>query len=311
MSITQQPVAPAPGAAASAGRRGYTPTDVLFAAWLLADTAVLLYHAADVAWWPLLLCVNVLCALLIILLARAPRSTGPIRFVGGAYPLILTAAFYPQLGIIHTGVGLVHDATIQAWEQALFGSQVSVTWHQAMPNLLLSELLHFCYGSFYWIIIFAPVFLFFRAPHERFERGVFVITLVLYACYLGFALFPVAGPRYFFGVATGPEASGPIARAVHSILEGGSAWGTAFPSSHVAAAWAAAFVLWPDAPRTALVLMLISLGVPLGTVYGQFHYGVDALAGVVVTLALCALADPLRRALQTRMRRTVDARAPR
>lgn len=310
MSTTQRPAAPARGAADWAGRRGHTPTDVLFAAWLLADTAVLLYHARDVDWWPLLLLANALCAALLPLLARAPR-VGLTRFIAGAYPLILTAAFYPQLGIINTGVGLVHDGAIQAWELAVFGSQVSVTWHQAMPNRLLSEILHFCYGSFYWIIIFAPVFLFFRAPNERFERGSFVITLVLYACYLGFALFPVAGPRYFFGVAAGPEAQGPIARAVHAILEGGSAWGTAFPSSHVAAAWAAAFVLLKDARRTALVLAPISLGVPLGTVYGQFHYGVDALAGVIVAVALCALADPLRRALQTRMHRTVDARAPR
>ena len=310
MSLAQEPVAPAHGAMGSAGRRGYTPTDLLFAAWLIADSAVVLYHARDLEWWPLLLFANALCAALLPLLARAPRA-GLTRFIGGAYPLILTAAFYPQLGIINTGVGLVHDGTVQAWEQALFGSQVSMTWHQAMPNLLLSEILHFCYGSFYWIIIFAPVFLFFRAPNERFERGAFVITLVLYACYLGFALFPVAGPRYFFGVAAGPEAQGPIARAVHSILEGGSAWGTAFPSSHVAAAGAAAFVLWPDARRTALVLAPISLGVPLGTVYGQFHYGVDALAGVIVGVALCGLADPLRRALQTRMNRTVDARAPR
>jgi membrane-associated phospholipid phosphatase len=123
-------------------------------------------------------------------------------------------------------------------------------------------------------------------------------TLVLYACYLGFALYPVAGPRYYFGVATGPEVQGYIARIVHAILESGSAWGTAFPSSHVATAWAAAFILWKDARRAALLLMPISLGVAFGTVYGQFHYGVDALSGAVAAVVLCALADPLRKALR-------------
>ena len=277
--------------------RGYTPTDTLFVCWLSANTLVLLVHARDVAWWPLLLLINLLAAALVPLLARAPAA-GLTRFIGGAYPLLLTAAFYPQLGIIHTGVGLVHDAVVQRWDVALFGSQVSVTWHQTMPNRVLSELLHFCYGSFYWVVILAPVYLFFRAPHESFVRGTFVMTLVLYACYLGFALFPVAGPRYFFGVATGPEAQGLVARTVHAVLESGSAWGTAFPSSHVAAAWAAAFVLWRDARTIALVLIPVMVGVPFGTVYGQFHYGVDALAGAVVAVVLCAAADPLRAALR-------------
>ena len=306
MSASQDLVAAA-GSAATTQRRGYTPTDTLFLGWLLANTAVLLAHSRDVEWWPLLLLINIMAAALVPLLARAPLE-GVARFVGGSYPLLLTAAYYPQLGIINTGVGRVHDATVQAWDLALFGSQVSVTWHQAMPNLVLSELLHFSYGSFYWIVVFAPVFLFFRKSNESFERGAFVMTLVLYACYLCFALFPVAGPRYFFGVAEGPEAQGLIARTVHAILEGGSAWGTAFPSSHVAAAWAAVFVLWRDARRTALVLIPVSLGVPFGTVYGQFHYGVDALAGVMAAVLLCALADPLRNALRRKPPRMVDAR---
>ena len=294
--ITPQ-VAEAPSRAPANAVRGHTPTDTLFLAWLAADTAVLLAHARDVEYWPLLLFANGLCALVVWLLQRAPRE-GVGRFVGGAYPLLLTAAFYPQLGIINTGAGMVHDVLVQHWEQALFGSQVSMTWHHAMPSLLLSEILHFCYGSFYWVVIFAPVYLFTRARDESFQRGCFVMSLVLYSCYLAFALFPVAGPRYYFGVATGPEAQGLVARTVHSILEGGSAWGTAFPSSHVAAAWAAAFILWKDARRAALLLMPISLGVPFGTVYGQFHYGVDALAGAIVGVVLCALADPLRNALR-------------
>ena len=62
-----------------------------------------------------------------------------------------------------------------------------------------------------------------------------LVALGFYVCYVIFALFPVAGPRYFFGNATGPIAQVATARFERWLSEGGSAIGTAFPSSHVAA----------------------------------------------------------------------------
>lgn len=278
--------------------RGITPTDRLFFGFLAVNTLVVLWHAGDLPYWPLLLLANALAVVLVGLLARAPL-TRLIVFLGGCYTLVLTMAYYPQAGLINTGVGQVHDQLVQRWEAALFGGQVSVTWHQRAPDPLLSSWLHFCYGSFYWIVLFAPIWLFARKSRESFDRGGFILTLVLYVCYLGFTLFPVAGPRYFFGAATGPGADVLVARIIHQVLESGSAWGTAFPSSHVAAAWAAVFVLWRDARRTALALAPVAVGVPLGTVYGQFHYGIDALSGTILAVLLCLAADPFRNALRS------------
>lgn len=297
MSASQAAAVPLAAAVPTPPVRGITPTDLIFLPWLAVNSVLLMRYAGAAPDWPLLVFANLLSASLVPLLAFSPR-TRFIEFVGGSYPLLLTAAYYPQLGILNIAVAHMHDLQVQGWEQALFGSQVSMTWHQAMPSALLSTILHICYASFYWIVLFAPCFLFFRRSRESFERACFVLTLVLYACYLVFSLFPVAGPRYFFGVATGPEAEVLAARVVHRVLEGGSAWGTAFPSSHVAAAWAAVFVLWKEARGVALVLAPIAVGTALGTVYGQFHYGVDALGGAIAAVVLCALADPLRKALR-------------
>jgi membrane-associated phospholipid phosphatase len=123
------------------------------------------------------------------------------------------------------------------------------------------------------------------------------MTLGFYACYVVFSVFPVAGPRYFYGNATGPIVQVATARVVHWLTEGGSAIGTAFPSSHVAATWCAVYALWRDARKVALCVAPVALGLALGTVYGQFHYAVDALAGAIFGVLLCAAADPLRRAL--------------
>ncbi|MFI5208711.1 MAG: phosphatase PAP2 family protein, partial [Gemmatimonadales bacterium] len=185
-------------------------------------------------------------------------------------------------------------------EQAVFGGQPSLTWHHAMPWPALSWILHACYGGYYLVLLAAPLFLYLRRPQEVFERGVFIMTLGLYGCFAVFVLFPVAGPRYFWGNATGAAASVLPARLITNLLEGGSAMGTAFPSSHVAATWCAVYSVWRDARPLALLLAPIAVGLALGTVYGQFHYAVDALAGAGAAILACALADPLSRVAASR-----------
>ncbi len=279
------------------GRRGVTATDKVMLAFLAANTAVVVWHAPVIGAWPWLLVGNALAVALIVLLQRAP-VTPFLAFMGGGYGLILTLAFYTQLGIIELDVASVRDAMVQRWEAALFGGEVSVTWHALMPNLTLSWILHFCYGAYYWIVAAATYWLFFRAPRGAFERGMFLLTLGFYACYVIYSLLPVAGPRYFYGSATGPITTVLPARIVHRLLEGGSAYGTAFPSSHVTASWCAVLALWRDARKVALLLAPVALGLAFGTVYGQFHYGVDAIAGAALALFLYFVSEPLRLALR-------------
>lgn len=279
------------------GRRGVTATDKVMLSFLAANTAVLLWHAPVIGAWPWLLLGNALAVALIVLLQRAP-VTPFLAFMGGGYGLILTLAYYTQLGVIALDAASVHDTLVQRWEAALFGGEVSVTWHALMPNLTLSWILHFCYGAYYWIVAAATYWLFFRAPRDAFERGMFLLTLGFYACYVIYLLLPVAGPRYFYGSATGPVTTVLPARIVHRLLEGGSAYGTAFPSSHVTASWCAVLALWRDARKVALLLAPVALGLAFGTVYGQFHYGVDAIAGAALALILYRVSEPLRLALR-------------
>jgi membrane-associated phospholipid phosphatase len=278
-------------------RRGRTATDVVMLAYVAFNTVFVLWHARDIDGWGWYIAANALTTLLVFLLPRAPISRLAI-FIGGTYPMILTASYYTQLGIINQDLARAHDWVIQQWETGLFGAQVSVTWHQRMPNLALSWILHFCYGSYYWLLFASPLWLFFRRSRDAFERGAFMMSLALYGCYVAFALYPVVGPRYVFGNATGAIVTVLPARVVHWIVEGGSAFGTAFPSSHVATSWCAMLALWRDARKAFWLLAPVAFGLAVGTVFGQFHYAVDALAGAAVAVLVFAASDPLRRLLQ-------------
>jgi membrane-associated phospholipid phosphatase len=106
-----------------------------------------------------------------------------------------------------------------------------------------------------------------------------------YVCYSIFFLFPVAGPRYLFPPAENAATAVPVAALTHRLLEAGSAWGTAFPSSHVAAALVGATCAWRGFRPLGAVLLPAAVLLTLATVYGQFHYAVDSLGGAALALA--------------------------
>lgn len=278
-------------------RRGTQPVDRLTVVFIVLFAAILLVQAKDVAAWPWLLLADALVVVLLALLRRLPADGSFAEFIGGGYPFLLVAGFYTQLGVIQLDVGRLHDVVVQRWELALFGEQVSRLWHQRMPNTALSWVLHACYGAYYWILLLVPLWLWFTGRREAFKRAGFILAFALYACYLIFGVFPVAGPNYLFPLPTGPVVEVAPARFVYFMLGSGSAMGTAFPSSHVAATWCLVFAAWRDARRLALVLAPVAFLLAVGTVYGQFHYAVDALAGALLALAVMAVADPLSRLL--------------
>src|SRR6185503_2069928 len=72
------------------------------------------------------------------------------------------------------------------------------------------------------------------------------------------------------------------ARFAAWLLDRGDSWGAAFPSSHVAASVVATGMALRYWRALGLVLLPFTAGLILAVVYGQFHYAVDALAGLIV-----------------------------
>src|SRR2546428_375213 len=112
--------------------------------------------------------------------------------------------------------------------------------------------------------------------------------VTFYVCYVMSLFFPVAGPRYTCDQAhTAATAVWP-AELTQRVLDLGDAWGAAFPSSHVAAAVVATLCALRYWRRLGLVLTPLCVGLIAAVVYGQFHYAVDALAGLIVAGAVLA-----------------------
>jgi len=177
---------------------------------------------------------------------------------------------------------------IQRLELWVFGSQLSYRWIREMPNPLLSWVLHACYLAYYAILYTSPLGLWFSGRRDAARRTIFAVMVTFYLCYVMFLFFPVAGPRYTFDLAHNAATSVWPARATQWVLELGDSWGAAFPSSHVAAAVVAALCALRYWRPLGLLLMPLTVGLVLSVVYGQFHYAVDAVAGLIVACAVLA-----------------------
>lgn len=222
-----------------------------------------------------------LIALLVVLL-RQPGLGRLGRLLAEVYPILLLPALYLSLDLLNSPGARNWDPVIQRWEAALFGQQVSHTWWQASPSRFWSAVLHAVYLTYYLIVPLPLVMYLRRGDLRRARTTVTILLAVFLAHYICFLLFPVAGPYYEFPRPEGPFVDNWAARLVYGILSGGSSYGAAFPSSHVAATFAATLATGLGSRRLGAFLLLPTGLMAIGVVYTQMHYAVDALAGLAV-----------------------------
>ena len=202
--------------------------------------------------------------------------------IGDLLPLVAAPLLYGEIPSLIAAIGSVyHDAAIQQIELALFGGQASQRFSAAFPNLVLSELLHAGYLSYYAAIFVPPLMLYVRGERGGYAETLVALTTTYLVCWAIFALVPVEGPRYLWGASTSAP-DGMMRRLANAVLAAGSSRGAAFPSSHMAVMTAQTVMAFRWQRGVGWVLSLLTLLVGFGAVYGGFHYATDMLVGAVL-----------------------------
>ena len=279
-------------------------TNRLFAGYLLIAAPALFFPGHPRAW-PLLFAAHVLAAAALLglgpfrdagarLRSRAPRT---FDFIADWYLLLLIPALYTELATLNLSVwqGRYFDELILRGEAVLFNGQPSRDLSVRYPSVLVSELLHGAYLSYY-LIIYAPfVILYARGRRDQHRTATFAVMLAFFTHYIFFIYFPVQGPRYLFPAPGGALADGPVYQFTHRLLEAGSSRGAAFPSSHVGVSIAQTVTMFRFLPGLAPAMAAATVGLTIGAVYGGFHYAIDVAIGFLLGFAV-ALAAPRIRA---------------
>lgn len=178
------------------------------------------------------------------------------------------------------------ESQVQAWEKAIWKFSPALEWSQAWPWLVFSEALHFCYCTYYLIL---PVLLVRLLRRDRDDLARICLAggvSALVCSYFGSIWFPVQGPRPLFPPLAA-ELQGPLWTFCHWLSREGAAAAAAFPSGHVSLSSCVAIMAWRWDRKWMPLYLPWALGIAAATVYGRFHYTVDAAAGLMVAI-FCA-----------------------
>jgi membrane-associated phospholipid phosphatase len=266
------------------------PVDQVILAYVAIASAVAVVRLPTIRSGGWVLAANGLIVLLVRLVNRP--GLGPVgRVLSEIYPLLIVVGLYGALDLLSGfGAARTHDAAVQRWEVAIFGSQVSREWWQRSPSAFWGTVLHAAYFSYYVVVPAGPLWFLGTGRTREHHRTMLVIVTSFVLCYLVFIFYPVAGPYYEFPRPAAAFLDNPPAQLVYWVLGRGSAYGAAFPSSHVAATVGATIAVTASAPRLGLALAVPTILLTIGVVYCQMHYAVDVLAGLIVAgIAVCGV----------------------
>lgn len=242
---------------------------------------------------------------LLILLIRAMRRWQPEAgfpaLIRVCYPMMAMPAMYAELSTLNRFISdRYYDDVVIGWDQVLFGGQPSMFLSEVIPWVPVSEFIHLGYLSYYLILPAPVIAAYLASGREGMQRSSFTVMACFYTCYMFFILFPVTGPRYEFEKIGGAIADGTMYWIVHTVLEGGSSKGTAFPSSHVAATLGALIAAGRADRRWFWAMLVPSAILAFATVYGRFHYAIDAVIGLAVGGVVCLAVPGVYEALRGR-----------
>ena len=249
----------------------------------LTGVLILIFHKNVARWYLYLLTRALWIAGIVSLTFVNEGMPFPLQFLRNWYPLSTIAIFYFEMGKLTQMVFQRYfDETVIRWEKQVFKGMPSFELSDRFPSTILSEILHLCYFSYYIIAVFLAAWLYFGGRIGPFQETVFAETLTFNLSLLCYPFLPTTGPRYLFEKIHGKLSKGFFFRLTHSIVSSGSSKGTAFPSSHVSLSVIVLLYALRYDSTAFLILLPMCIGLTLGTVYGRFHYAIDALVGAVL-----------------------------
>jgi membrane-associated phospholipid phosphatase len=255
-----------------------------------------LYVAAISPWFPLppqfarrpaVLAAGV-AALLLLLACAESRYPGPFfSMVRDWVPLGLTLVAYremdwftPQQRDYHLELGWIE------WDRFLLN-----TWglQRAFESLgaLIPSYLELCYLLVYAVGPFTVAVLYILRRRELVNRVLLVYLLGTLLAYSLFPSFPSEPPRTIFGSSDLPHVVTAVRELNLWLVGGYGIHSSVFPSAHVSSAFSAAWALLIFLPEKKWIgwgMLLYANSVAVAVVYGRYHYAVDSLGGLAVSL---------------------------
>lgn len=204
-------------------------------------------------------------------------------------PLAFTLAAYREMNWFTPAVRDHHlEKMWIVWDRRLLDGAHLRALVESLGALLPSYF-ELCYLLVYSVGFVAIGLLYHYRRRDRIDDFLIVYLAGTLGAYVLFPYFPSEPPRTIFPGADLPHVLTLVRRLNLWILGDYGIHSSVFPSAHVSSSFSAAWglhITLPDRPRLARALAVYALSVAIATIYGRYHYAVDAAAGFGI--ALCA-----------------------
>ena len=274
----------------TAKRRRITvlPHEWCFGFFLALTGLRLLLKGGEAAAWSLVF-LGCLAASAIIIVWTA-RNPTPLRWR-------IRLLFYPSaMGITFYSMGIAvpllgHpkvDEMLLGWDRALLGETPAVAWEKYLYPWL-EDVSMAGYIFFFFYLVAGPGY--YCVRNLTLFRKCIVGLFVMYAIgFLGYTFFPAGGPHRWMTFETPLHGPWVLDWTLKSVNDGSNRVDV-FPSIHFAAMLYLLMFDWQHRRQHFWLALLPCIILWFATMYLRFHYFVDLLAGLPVTLIAWATAQ--------------------
>jgi PAP2 superfamily len=266
----------------------------------LGFTILLWNHERVDGWWPSAFVFGAVAVLPLILRALQTRlpDNRLVRFAADFGPIFYIVGLYLHLNPVLDAVNLpIADDWLVMADQRVFGLQPSIWLDRNLPLWAMDVFLGAYTTYFVWPLLLGLV-LWFKRKEVQFDEWVTALMFFYAVNYAFYAMVPAMGPRYFQAAYfDGPVQGAWFATQLDLIFRDSPLARDCFPSGHTGISLLVLGYAWKEERKFFWAVLPVIVCLIIGTLAGRFHYGIDLVAAVPLTVTSLAVAAGLKRRL--------------
>jgi hypothetical protein len=198
-----------------------------------------------------------------------------------AFMILFSFVFQAVFEFQHIFVGGWMDEVLISWEYAVVGTE-STIFLQQFINPVLTEWMMFAYVIYVPLLPLIALICYWSSGVRATDEYLLNLSLAYILCYIGFILFPVAGPLDHYPEIYATPLEGSIFTWFGDwIRDNVHHPGGCLPSPHCAAGTVILVTLYRYSRKLFYFTLPVLLTLYVSTVYGRYHYTADAITGIL------------------------------
>ncbi len=262
----------------------FHPLDYAILTYLIILSILIVIFHNNLAHWQRYLGIHIVVIRVIIGIIRAESyfSGGVLTFLRTFYPLLGYGFAWKELDSLFNLIFPFYGTEIIIkGDMLLFGAHPIIMVEKIFTPWL-TETMNFFYLIYFLFIPVPALWLYFSSRRGETLDFLFCVYFAYLSVYLFSIFFPVEGAWIALkDLYTMEPKGGLFLHLTQLVQQNGSVRGGAFPSVHVTGCVAAALATFRYNRKMGWVMIFLSPGIILSTVYCRYHHGLDALGGII------------------------------